>query len=133
MIDVNSIRSYLEAAETCRERRLEEKGSRLQRREQHRVELLPSAAVRPRQGGDGMDGMDGSLSSKTSRWSLPEAAEPKPEEPSILPRLRSGKFLPGFYSGSKQTDLFGLSRTLAVSPGSPGGSNCHLPRLKVAI
>lgn len=72
--------------------------------------------------------MDASISSRTSHWRLAEAAEPKPTEPSILPCLRTGKLLPGFYSGSKQTDLFGLSRALAVNLGSLQGSNCHLPR-----
>lgn len=77
--------------------------------------------------------MDASIPSKTSHQRLPGAAEPKQTEPSILPCLRSGKLLAGFYPGSKQTDLFGLSSTLAVDPGSRGGSNCHLARLKVAI
>lgn len=58
----------------------------------------------------------------------PEAAEPELTDPSILPCLRSGKLLPVFYSGSKQADLFGLSRMLAVNLGSVRGSTCHLRR-----
>lgn len=67
----------------------EAEGSRL-RRSEHRVELLPSAAARPGQGGGRRDA---SISSKTSHCRLPEAAEPKLTELSILPCPRSGKLL----------------------------------------